>query len=79
MILLSDRVLIKEQKTENKTESGIILQNNELNKVYEVMCVGIRCKGLRVGDKIRLFEHVDMIPFEDCYFIHQKMDIKTYL
>lgn len=79
MKLLNDRVLIKELKTENKTSSGIILQNNDAEKIYEVVSVGAKCQKLEIGDKIKLHEHSHKVQFDDYYFINQQKDIKVYL
>jgi len=79
MKLLHDKVLIKELKTEQKTSSGLILPESATEKEYEVLDVGNRCKALKKGDRIRLYEHAKKDAYEGNYFIRESFGIKVIL
>ena len=79
MRLLSDRIFIKPLKVAPKTPSGLILPKKEDELEYKVCAVGIKCKGLTVGRVIHLYEHTDLTPYEDGYFMNESIGIKAIL
>lgn len=79
MKLLSDRIFVKPIKKEQKSASGLILPTDALEPEYEVCAIGVRCKGLKVGDKIRFYPHADKTPFNDGFFARESRGIKVVL
>lgn len=79
MKLLSDRIFIKLIEKPSTTKSGLFLPAEIAEPEYEVFAVGVRCKGLKVGDKIRFYPHIDKIPHEDGYFARESEGIKVVL
>ena len=75
---IGDRIFIKEIKLAPKTPSGLILPKKENEIQYEVLAVGPKCK-LQVGKVIRLYEHTDLVEYEDGYFMNESLGIKAIL
>lgn len=79
MKLIGDRIFIKLIQKEQKTKSGLILPTEVIEPEYEVLQVGAKCKGVKQGDKIRLYPHIDLTPYEDGYFMNESYGIKAIL
>lgn len=79
MRLLHNLVYIKELKTEQKTSSGIIIAQSAAEKEYEVLQIGEKCKAVKVGDKIRLYDQVGKTDFNEGYLINEDKGIKVIL
>jgi len=64
--LLSDRILVKPIKAEQRTSFGIILpehqQNNDLGVVVSV---GPKVKEIKIGDKIQKYKQVHGVPYNE--------------
>ena len=78
MRLLGDRIFIKEIKDAPNLSKLIILPKNDNEKKYKVLAVGQKCK-LQVGKVIRLYEHTDLVEYEDGYFMNESIGIKAIL
>ena len=81
MKLLNDLVLIEEIKktTEKKLASGLIIPTEATEKEYEVKSIGVKCKALKIGDKIRLYEHTSLLPFNDGFLFNEAKGLKVIL
>lgn len=64
--LLSDRILVKPIKAEQKTSFGIILPEHQQNKdLGVVVSVGPKVEVIKVGDKIQKFTQVHGVPYDE--------------
>lgn len=85
MKLLSDRILVEPiEREENKTSSGIILDNAPKNKNdFKVILVGPECEHIKVGSVVRKMKYVSGIPIEHegkmCLLLREKSEIEFVL
>lgn len=77
---IKNKVFIKPITSgETKTASGLILPSSIVEPDYQVVLVGNQCQALKVGDKIRLYEHAEKQEYLDGFFIKETMGVKVVL
>lgn len=84
MKLLSDRILVKIQKAEEKNSFGIILPEQQKNKdLGLVVSVGPKVQYIKVGDTVQKFTHSQGTPIDiegvDHIFLKESTDIELVI
>lgn len=85
MKLLKDRILVKKvAQKENKTDSGIFLDNKPKNdNDFEILIIGNEVKKLKVGNIVRKFPYANAIPIDyngqKCFIFSESADIEFLL
>lgn len=79
---INDQLYIKLIPKPETTKNRLILPTLEggaNEPEYKVLKIGPKCKGVKVGDTLRLYPQVNLIPYDEGYFIREISGIKVII